>query len=615
MNIEMNKEVAHPQIETRKADAPKKKKRKVSNNKKLAKPGVSYADDELLAVEGAPFWNAVHEGHIKAILADGVMVSVAKDKGMIDVFVPSEELCAGKDRAIGTSLRVYLEDAIAAHANNERPFSGSEIKAVELDLMERAQNARAVNETIKGYVVGEIKGGYSVALFAESREDAENGFGLRAFLPLGRTGLRRTEGLRDGDEREINVQIAEFEPRRGNIVISRRELLAVSRKKDEDAFFASHAVGDDISGTVSAVMPYGAFVSLGAVDGFLHISDISWDKKPRLKELVPVGKQIRAKIIGIDQQTKKVKLSMKDMNADPWQSIERIFKPGSEVEGDIVAFAEFGAFVKLKDGVEGLIHVGEITWNRIKHPSQHFKIGEHVKALVLRVDKEARRISLSTKALEMSPVERLSGQFPVGAVLKTKIVSIHDFGLFVELDESSQGFVPRSEATWMRSEDPLEKTFSVGQEVEAAVLGYDSRRQRVSCSIKRANEDPWQKWKNQFRRGSVHRVKVLEIKRAGVLCQLDGDLTGFCPRSQMAEGDNETARLNVKVGDEIEVVVTACDPMRQRISISQREAAETETKKAYESYLNEQGRGAARTTLGDAFRNLNKSKGKSKDHG
>ncbi len=613
MNMEMNKDVAHPPIETS-ASAPKKKKRRVAS-KKAAKPSVTYADDELLSVETAPFWNAIHDGHIKSIVDDGLMVTIAKDGGNIDVFVPNEELCPGVDREMGKPMRVYLEDVIATQEASERPFSGSEIKAVELDLLRRAELAQANNETIKGYVIGEIKGGYTVALFAESREDAENGFGLRAFLPLGRTGLRRTEGLTDHDERVVSVYLAEFDPKRGNIVVSRREVLAASRKKDEDAFFGSHAIGDEISDQVSAVMPYGVFVNLGAVDGFLHISDISWDKKPRLKELVPVGKQIHAKIIGLDQQTKKIKLSIKDLNADPWQTIEKAFKPGSEVEGDIVAFADFGAFVKLRDGVEGLIHVGEITWSRIKHPSQHFKIGEHVKALVLRVDKEARRISLSTKALEMSPVERLSGQFPVGAVLKTKVSSIHDFGLFVDLDEGSEGFVPRSEATWIRSEDPLEKIFSVGQEVEVAVLGYDSRRQRVSCSIKRANEDPWQKWKNQYRRGSHHRVKVSEVVRAGVVCQLEGELTGFCPRSQLAESDNEQSRINIKVGDEIEVVVTACDPMRQRVSLSQRAAQESETKKAYESYLTEQGRGASRTTLGDAFKNLNKFKGKSKDHG
>lgn len=613
MNIETNREIVPQNSDDKQKGSARKKKRK-SPHKRVERAHVTYTDDELQSIEGIPFWNATHDGHVKSIAEDGIVVAIAKDGGHIDVFVVNEELVQGIERRVGDSLRVYLEDAIVANAQSPHPFLGSEIKAIDLDLITLGEQAKKKGETVSGYVIAEIKGGYSVALFAKSREQAELGLGLRAFLPLGRTGLRRAQGL-EHDQHEINVTIAEFDPQRGNIVISRRELLAENRKKDEEAFFDSHQIGDEIVGLVSAHMPYGVFVNLGSVDGFLHISDISWDKKPRSRDLMPIGKEIRAKIIGLDKETKKVKLSVKELNTDPWLSIERVFKPGSEVEGDVVAFAEFGAFVRLKDGVEGLIHVGEITWNRIKHPSQHFKLGEHVKALILRVDKEARRISLSTKALEMSPVERLSGQFPVGAVLKTKVASVHDFGLFVELDEQSQGFVPRSESSWVRSEEPLETIFSPGQEVEVAVTGYDSRRQRVSCSIKRAVSDPWQKWKNDFRRGSLHNVKVLEVKRAGLVCELDTDLEGFCPRSQMAEADNDQSRVNVKVGEMIEVVVTACDPVRQRISLSQREASETETKKAYQSYLNEQGSGSSRTTLGDAFRNLNISKGKSKDHG
>lgn len=613
MNIEMNNEgLTSSHTEAKKTGGFKSRKTK---RPRAPKPSVLYNSDELLSVEGDPFWNTIHNGEVKSLSDDGVVVTIAKDAGTIDVFVPKEEKGYSDDLKVGDKTRVYLDDVIASTDASDRPFSGSINKAIELDLVELAYAKKAANETIPGYVVGEIKGGYCVALFASTREQAESGFGLRAFLPLGRTGLRRFQGLAEQDSREVMVHITELDPVRGNIIVSRRELLAENRKKHEEAFFTNHHEGDSVTGTVTAVMPYGVFVNLGAVDGFLHISDISWDKKPRLKELVPVGKEISAKIIGIDLENKRVKLSMKDMNADPWAAIDRTFRPGSEVEGDIVAFAEFGAFVRLKDGVEGLIHVGEITWNRIKHPSQHFRIGDHVKALVLRVDKDARRISLSTKALEMSPVERLSGQFPVGAVLKTKVASIHDFGLFVELDEGSQGFVPRSETSWLRTEDSLETLFKVGQEVEIAVTGYDSRRQRVSCSIKRVQEDPWQKWKVQFRRGSTHKVKVIEVKRAGVVCALDGELSGFCPRSQMAEGDAEQVRSHVKVGDEIEVVVIACDLVRHRISLSQKEAAESETKKAYESYLHEQGKGGGRTTLGDAFRNLNKSKGKSKDHG
>jgi len=599
MNTEVIKAVGEEKPQAQGPKGLKKKKRKAP---RTIRASVTYSQDELMAAEGAAFWNAVHVGTIKSLDADGVVVTIAKDGGTIDVLIPAQELLSDKDRNIGQSMRVYLEDAILADANSEHPFKASEIKAVELDLVERAQAAKEHNEIVPGYVIGEIKGGYSVALFAESRSQAEGGFGLRAFLPLGRTGLRRTDGLSEQDDRVVMVHIAELDAARGNIIVSRRELLAEDRKKEEEAFFSEVEIGSEVSGRVSAVMPYGVFVNLGAVDGFLHSSDISWDKKPRLKDLVPLGKEIKAKVIGIDKENKKVKLSMKDLNADPWQSIEKNFRPGSEVEGNIVAFADFGAFVKLKDGVEGLIHMGELTWSRIKHPSQHFKIGDHVKALVLRVDKDARRISLSTKALEISPVERLSGQFPVGAVLKTKIASIHEFGLFVELDQGTNGLVPRSEVSWVRNEDPLEKTFQVGQEVEVAVLGYDQNRQRVSCSMKRLNADPWQKWKTDFRKGSVHKVKVLEVNRGGVVCQLEGDLTGFCPRRELAQDDGEHDRIHVKVGDEIEMMVMALEIARQRVSLSQRALRESETKRAYETYLHDQGKSGGRTTLGDALR-------------
>jgi small subunit ribosomal protein S1 len=609
MNTEIEKNVVTDRENNVKAIGQHRKKKKKPNPRSEA-PTVHYSQEELLAVETEPFWNRVHSAEIKSRNDDGLVLSIKRGEKVIDAFVPNDELCAHESHEVGQELRIYLDDALSEKGGSERPIVGSEIMARDLDLLERAFLAKEKNETVPGYVVSPIKGGYSVALFAENREDAEKGFGFRAFLPFGRTSLRREEGLADGDDQRIVVRIAELDPARGNIVVSRRESLVQERKKGEEEFFTSHHEGDEVIGKVTALMPYGAFVNLGAVDGFLHMSDISWDKRPRVKDLVPVGKEIRAKIIEINKDTKKIKLSMKNLNTDPWQTIEKNYKPGSEVEGNIVAFADFGAFVRFPDGVEGLIHVGEITWNRIRHPSQFFQIGDHVKAAVLRVDKEARRISLSTKALELSPVERLSGQFPIGAVLKTKVASLHDFGMFVELDEQSKGFVPRSEVSWVRSEEPLEKLYSVGQELEAAVLGYDSKRQRVSLSVKRVHEDPWNSWRQKYRKGSSHKAKVLSVSRNGIECQLEAGLVAFCPRSQLAEGEHESARINAKTGDEIEVLVTQCDTLRQRISVSQKALQEHETKRAYESYLNEQGRGSARTTLGDAFnKKLDRNKG------
>lgn len=611
MNIEINKEDTTPKNDNAKAKTKKAglKNKKKKNNFKNAKPSVAYSEEELLEVEKKPFWNAIHSAQIAEVLDDGLWVDIANPEGgQLRVFVGDGELIDKSSVAKNEKIEIYLEDALPEQNQEERPIIGSEIKAKDLKLCEKAREAHKNHESVYGYVISPIKGGYSLALFANNRDEAEKGYGLRAFLPLGQTTLRRNQGLSEQDEHLIEVQISELDLARGNIVVSRRELLVEERKKGVEEFFAQHKIGDEVSGQVTALMPYGVFVNLGPVDGFLHISDISWDKKPRLQSIVPVGKEISAQIIEIDAESKKVKLSLKGLNSDPWQNIDKSFKPGTEVEGTVVAFADFGAFVKLKDGVEGLIHVAEISWTRVKHPSQKFKIGDTVKAAVLRVDKASRRISLSTKALELSPVERLSGQFPVGTVIKTKVASIHDFGVFVELDEESQGLVPRSEISWVRSDEPVEKQFNVGQEIEVAVIGYDSGRQRVSCSIKRLTDDPWEQWRNKFKRGSSHKVKVIRAVRAGLECQLDGDLTGFCPKSQMAEGADDNAKINVKVGDMIDVVVTAFDPARHRVSISQKALVESETKQAYQSYLSEQGQGGGRTTLGDAFKNINLNK-------
>ncbi|MCA9507860.1 MAG: S1 RNA-binding domain-containing protein [Myxococcales bacterium] len=605
MSTELNKEVASENNQS--GSVPVKKNRR-KGSKKGPRPSVVYGEEELKAVEPHPFWNSVHEGKVVSLKEDGVLVGLpSPDGGEIKVFVPDTELIKKSDLSEGQNIRIYLDDNIPV---GEYPISGSQVRAVELDLLVKAREAQEKRESVNGYVIGAIKGGYSVALFANSREEAEEGLGLRAFLPLGRTSLKRNGGLLETEDHLISVQISELDLSRGNIVVSRRELLAQNRKKEVESFFVSHKVGDKVTGTVTAHMPYGAFVNLGPVDGFLHISDISWDKKPRLSRIVPVGKEISAQIIEIDEEAKRVKLSLKELNVDPWQHIEKLYKPGTEVEGTVIAFAEFGAFVKLQDGVEGLIHLGEISWNRIKHPSQRFKIGDVVKAAVLHVDKTARRISLSTKALELSPVERLSSQFPVGSVIKTKVASIRDFGIFVELDEESQGLVPRSEISWCRSDEPLEKIYSIGQEIEVAVLGYDANRQRISCSIKRLSGDPWGQWKTTFKRGSVHKVKVIKVSRAGLECQLDNDLVGFCPWRELADSNDEQSKLNARVGDTIEVVVTNLDVARQRVSLSQKAAVESETKQAYESYLNEQSNGNARTTLGDAFKKIDLNKGK-----
>ena len=601
MNIETNEN--KPELNLGIAKNTKtKKKRKLNKPRKE----VIYTDDELaLVMENIGYQeNTVCDAIVKLVQEDGLVVELEKHGTKIDAFVPKQELSKDEDWQKKSPIRILLEESLKITENSSEMPKASQIKAFELDLLQKARDFHKSKEIVNAYVVAEIKGGYSLALFVNDREEAEKGYGLRAFLPKRNTSLNHNDGNTNLENTLQQVTITNINLQEGNIVVSMRELLASEKQKAAEEFFANHKIADEVSGTVSSIMPYGAFIDLGLMHGFVHISDISWDKRPRIQSLLKEGDQIKAKIIELDTENKKVKLSMKDLVVDPWLNIEKHFELGSEVQGSIVGFADFGAFVKLEPSqVEGLIHIGEITWNRIRKPSDFFKIGDKINAAVLRIDKESKKLSLSTKALELSPVDRLSAQFPVGAVIKTKITGIHDFGVFIALDEKNNALVPRSEISWSRSNDDLNKTFQVGQEVEVAILRYDVEKQRATCSMKQLMGDPWQKYKIDYKKGSLHKTKIVSVTKAGVLCELQDGLFGFCPKNHLSSYSPESNRMTAKVGDEIEVVVTLCDAQTQKISLSQRAAVESETKKAYSNYLSQQNQsGKEKTTLADAFR-------------
>lgn len=601
MNIEINENM--PELNLGAAKNTKiKKKRKLNKPKKE----VVYTDDELsLVMEKINYHeNKVCDAVIKLVQEDGIVVEVEQQGAKIDAFIPKQELAKDEEFKEKDLIRVLLEESIKLSTEPLDMPKASHVKALDLDLLEKAKNCHKNKEIISAYVIAEIKGGYSLAIFVNDHEEAEKGYGLRAFLPRRNTCLNPNDVNTSLENTLLQVTISNINLEEGNIVVSMRELLASERQKAADEFFASHNIGDEVLGKVSSIMPYGAFIDLGLMHGFVHISDISWDKKPRIHALLAEGDEVKAKIIELDTENKKVKLSIKDLIIDPWLNIEKYFELGSEVKGKIVGFADFGAFVKLEPSqVEGLIHIGEITWQRIRKPSDFFKIGDNVKAAVLRIDKETKRLSLSSKALELSPVDRLSSQFPVGAVIKTKITSIHDFGVFITLDEKNNALVPRSEISWSRTDDDLNKNFQVGQEVEVAILRYDVEKQRATCSMKQLMADPWQKYKLEYKKGSLHKTKIVSVTKAGVLCELKDGLFGFCPKNQLSSYSPESNRMTAKVGDEIEVVVTMCDHQTQKISLSQRMAIESETKKAYSNYLSQQNQsGKEKTTLADAFR-------------
>jgi small subunit ribosomal protein S1 len=547
-------------------------------------------------------FNAIHSAIVESVGAEGAIVSVKKEDGaeFCKALLPSAECSPAL--VVGNHLKVYLADP--SKDEGQMPVA-SIYMAKELGYAERLKNAVDSQSHVTGHVIGPVKGGYSVVLFADDRVAIEAGEGVRAFLPGVLSRVRGMESIGAKRFETIECQVKEFDRENGGTILSMKEILLEKRHAKENAFWEKVKLDDVVEGPVVALTAYGAFLDIEGVRGFLHISDMSWDKPRPVAETLHVGKVLQVKVIEADKEARRLKVGLKQMRPDPWKSSEGGIAPGTIVHGVVVAIADFGAFVKIADGMEGLIHVSEISWNRIRHPSQRFHIGDEVDARVLHVEKDTRRIALSTKALEQNPIEKLEAQFPIGAVLKTRVVGVKEFGVFVALGEGVSGLVHIGELSWTKTIDDPANFYKEGDEVEVVVLGYDAERQRVSCSIKRTKPNPWTQWKDIFQRGTVHVVTVTKVTQAGAECELAPDLIGFCPARELVVEDGRRAQDAVKVGDKLDVLVVQFDPADKRVLLSVKAKEQKEVKEHYQDYLRREAeKGSMKTTLGDALKKL-----------
>ncbi|MES2504635.1 MAG: S1 RNA-binding domain-containing protein [Myxococcota bacterium] len=527
-------------------------------------------------------WNAVHQATILSSEENGLHLQL----GDIKAVLPKEELIFVNE-PLGETIEVYLE--------NPRHPTASVFKALELNEITKAAEAFDKKEQVPGFVIGAIKGGFAVTLLVNSREEAERGLGLRGFLPFSHAGLDPKMSPEFSDRQIYWFKIKDFEPAEGNIIVSRRSVLQKEKREHEKGFWENANVGDVVPGVVKNLVAYGAFVDLGGVDALLHVSDMSFEHHPVESEKVKLGQQLQVKILEIDKKARKVKVGLKQLKKDPWGQIEEEYQVGMDVTGTVVAFSDFGIFLHLGTGVEGLVHSSEITWNRPKHPSSYYKIGDEVKARVLRLDKNGHRISLSIKAGEENPMQKLAEKFPVGTVVKATIVGVKEYGLFVQLDENITGLVHIGELSWTKHVDHPSELFKEGQEVDVAVLDIDPKRQRISCSIKRVTSDPWMAWKTRFARGTRHEVMIKRVVPNGFEAELEPGLTAFCSAREFGDAVP-------KQGQTIGIEITVCDPIQHKINISVKARADHEAREDYDSYLKKQSSSSGRATLGDLLK-------------
>jgi small subunit ribosomal protein S1 len=554
---------------------------------------------ELAILSGPPLWQAVHAATVLDVTDAAVFVEVRPaGHDSVRAAIPPNDF-EGVVPEQGQELHVRLLDPPRGAGDAAAVATASARQALELVGLDRLVQSAHEGEPIPGVVIGEVKGGYAVAVGAESETDLDRPGILRGFLPKSQASHSRAPDrtvLGTVDQ----FDITELEVERANIVVSRKARLAAEARRLAAQTWDTIAEGQTVRARVRALVPYGAFLDVNGVDGLMHMSDLSWEHKPKVSDVLKPGQELDVMVLVADKSKKRLKLGLKQILPDPWRDAREKLAPGAEVEGDVVAVADFGAFVKLDEGVEGLVHLSEISWERVKHPSQRFKIGQRVKAKVLDADFQARRISLSTKALEQNPFQTVLKKYPEGARATGKVRSLTDFGAFVEIEEGVEGLVHIGELSWTDRVNHPSEVLTIGQEVEVVVMMVDVSRQRISCSIKRLTDNPWETAEKKFSRGSRHKLPVVRVMDRGAYVQLADDLQGFVPLRELSADPVQRAQDIVKMGQELELEVKTFDRRTRKVTLSARAVSEGDTKRAYDDYKKSQGR-SDRMTLGDAL--------------
>jgi small subunit ribosomal protein S1 len=447
-------------------------------------------------------------------------------------------------------------------------------KALQFVVWRDIERAFEANGAIEGTIVGKVKGGLKVDI------------GVPAFLPGSHADIRPARNLDRYIGQRGRFAILKFNRSRGNVVVSRRSVLERERTMLKGETLKVLEEGVILEGTVKNVTDYGAFVDLGGIDGLLHVTDMSWARVGHPSEIVNVGDKVKVVVLKYDPERERVSLGMKQIQPDPWHTVADRFPPTSRVKGKVVSLADYGAFVELEPGLEGLIHVSEMSWTkRVTHPSKVLEVGQEVEVQVLDVDPVNRRVSLGLKQTEPNPWEMVRINHPVGSRISGKVKSITDFGLFVELTEGIDGLVHVSDLHWTKKIKHPSELFKKGDDVEAVVLGIDVDNERISLGIKQLTEDPWSAVPKRYPAGARVRGAVTSVTDFGVFVQIEEGVEGLIHVSQLSTERVDRPASLYKIGDEVEAEVTQVDAREKRIALSIKALKRSEERDEVDAYL------------------------------
>mgnify|MGYP001975939654 CR=1 FL=1 len=513
--------------------------------------------EELLA--GSELGN-LHPGTIvKGTITEIRQIEVIVDiGGKSEGSIPAHEFFDIGELSIGEEIEVYLEKLEDKEGNPILSFDKAEQKKNWENILSNCEEGAI----IPGRVKSKVKGGLIVSI------------GVDAFLPASQIDIQPPKNLDQYLSQTYDFKILKINTERRNIVISRRELIEEQRQEKRRTLLEEVKPGDTRRGTVKNITDYGAFIDLDGLDGLLHITDMSWGRISHPSEMLKVGEEINVMIIEVDRDRERVSLGLKQTTENPWENIEKKFPVGVKVSGKVVNLVPYGAFVELEEGVEGLVHVTELSWTkRISKPSEVLKVGEEIDAVVLGIQKDEQKISLGVRQLEVNPWDMARHNYPVGARVRGKVRNLTTYGAFVELEEGIDGMVHVSDMSWTRKINHPSEMLNKGDEIDATVLDVDVDNQRISLGMKQVTDDPWNEIDRYFKIGDVVKGKVTKITNYGAFVQLDQDIDGLVHISQISEEHVEKIKDVLNEGDEVKARVIKIDRDERRIGLSIKAAA------------------------------------------
>jgi small subunit ribosomal protein S1 len=561
-----------------------------------------FMDDEFEGSFEDLFENSLKELKAGNVVV-GTVVQVNPDSVVVDVGGKSEGLIPvneflDEQGQVKTDIKVGDQfDVLIERTENENGLiSLSKEKADR----QKIWNALEENAVVEGRILSRIKGGLSVDI------------GVNAFLPGSQVDLRPVRNLDKMLGETYEFKIIKLNKRRGNIVLSRRVLLEEQRESMRGDTLKQLEEGQVVEGAVKNLTDYGAFIDLGGIDGLLHITDMSWGRVTHPSDILNVGDKINVKVLKFDREKERVSLGLKQIAPDPWLDVQNQFPVDRRVTGKVVSLTDYGAFIELSEGVEGLIHVSEMSWTkRIKHPNKVLSIGDQVESIVLALDIPNRRISLGLKQVEPNPWEVVGDKFPIGTIIEGQVKNITDFGIFVGVDEGIDGLVHISDLSWIKRVKHPSELYKKGDVVRAVVLNIDRENERFSLGVKQLMSDPWESIPVRYSPGTIVRGQVTSVTDFGIFLEVEEGIEGLIHVSEISKEKIDTPKNFAKVSDQLEAVVLHVDTVERKIALSIKHLSDQKEKAEVDAFLGAQRN--ATSNFGDLLQGALHKAGGEKD--